>query len=255
MYSNAAQLSQQQRFAAEGVFVCFVLSLAPLQGAGILQQTSSSRAEERGWLVLRSGCFSSVHECVFVCVSKRVSYPPTPHPDLFQPLPDCQRCLFSWKSGSIQFSLPGEMTSSSYSLTPHTPPALPILQTPPPLFLALLFTRVSFLVPVLSHIFLSAPVVSFGWPETSSERGKDRKQTVVAGCGQRKRTDVQMYRAGVQPALQHSGGLRMSEAQNKSNKGSSCMHAEPHWARPISAKCSHTWPGKLGLGLINHLSM
>lgn len=25
--------------------------------------------------------------------------------------------LFSWKSGSIQFSLPGEMTSSSYSLT------------------------------------------------------------------------------------------------------------------------------------------
>lgn len=45
--SNPDQLSQQQRFTAEGVFVCFVLSLA-LQGAGISQQTSSSRAEERG---------------------------------------------------------------------------------------------------------------------------------------------------------------------------------------------------------------
>lgn len=49
MYSNPDQLSQQQRFTAEGVFVYFVLGLA-LQGAGISQQTSSSSPSRGAWM-------------------------------------------------------------------------------------------------------------------------------------------------------------------------------------------------------------
>lgn len=107
MCSNPYQLSQQLR-----VFLLFkTLETTTTSSLWVRRTTCADKNWDQGVFHVRQHIEYPLFQ-VCVCVSTFLVFI---SPSV-QPRPDCQLCLFSWKSGWIQFTLLQEVTSSSYSL-------------------------------------------------------------------------------------------------------------------------------------------